>query len=170
MTRDDVLRGSARDRAAMLAEGRAIDPAALPGSYRGTSLGLPKWVERATWTTFRKVFARAEGGRVRGWNVRVEQEPPHHARIKGGLPWVFGHYEVVPLQPTECPLDVREGVLLDYGQGDNPRLDPTRLVRDPIVALEPGSVDALLGWTYVRVLGRSVGTPSWFLLEREADA
>lgn len=168
--RDAVLRGGPREHASMLASGHAIDPDALPGSYRGTSLGLPRWVERATWTTFRKVFARGRGGTIGGWNVRVEQEPPHHARLKGGKPWIFGHYEVTPLRPGECPIEVREGVLLDYGRGANPTIDPTRIVRDPLVALRPGSVDTLLGYTYVRILGRSIGTPSWFLLEREADA
>jgi hypothetical protein len=76
----------------------------------------------------------------------------------------------VPLRPGECPITVRDGVLLDYGLGDNPRLDPTRVVRDPLVSLERGTADLLLGYTYVRLLGRSFGTPSFFLLEREADA
>ncbi len=169
-SREAVLHGGPREHAAMLANGHAIDPEALPGSYRGTSLGLPKWIERATWTTFRKVFARGRGGTIGGWNVRVEQEPPHHPRLKDGKPWIFGHYEVVPMRPSECPLPVGEGVLLDYGRGENPALDPTRVVRDPLVALTPGGVEILLGYTYVRVLGRSFGTPSWFLLEREPDA
>lgn len=171
MTREEALAGGPREHATMLARGHAVDPLALAGSsYRGTSLGLPKWIERATWTTFRKVFAPAEGSRVRGWNVRVEPSPPHAARLRRGKEWTFGHYEVVSLRPGECPLPIREGLLLDYGRGDNPALDPTRFVRDPIVALTAGSVDLLLGYTYLRVLGRSIGTPSWFLLEREPAA
>ena len=153
----------------MLARGHSIDRSALAGgSYRGTSLGLPRWLEKATWTTFRKVFGPLTDGRLRGWNVRVEQTPPHRARTRNGVDWVFGHYEVVPLQRDECPIEVHEGVLLDYGRGANPPLDPTRLVRDPLVALLPGSVELLLGFTYLRVLGRSFTTPSWFLLERES--
>lgn len=163
-----ALRGSAEERALMLAHGYAIDRDALAGqSYRGTSLGLPALVEAATWTTFRKVFAASSGGRVMGWNVRVEQSPPHRPRQRGGADWVFGHYEVVALDASQCPIEVHEGLLLDYGRGANPLLDPTRLVRDPIVALLPGSIDLLLGYTYLRVLGRSISTPSWFLLERE---
>ncbi len=109
--------------------------------------------------------AGASGGGTCG-----SSRPRRPPRLKDGKPWIFGHYEVVALRPDECPIAVREGVLLDYGRGDNPRLDPTRVVRDPLVALTPGSADTLLGYTYVRVLGRSVGTPSYFLLEREGAA
>jgi hypothetical protein len=152
----------------LLAAGHAIDPLALAGtSYLGRSLGLPGIVERLTWTWFRKELIADAQGRVHGWNVRVEQEGGHRARVRGGVPWTFGHYEVAPLRPSECPLPVGDGVLLDYGRGANPRADPTRLVRDPVVALEAGSTDLLLGWTYVRVLGRSMGTPSWFVLQRD---
>jgi hypothetical protein len=167
--RELVLRSSAEERARLLVGGYSVDRDALAGgSYRGTSLGLPSWLEAATWTTFRKVFAPRQGGRVVGWNVRVEQSPPYRARRRHGAEWVFGHYEVVDLDAGQCPLAVHEGVLLDYGRGRNPALDPTRLVRDPLVALRQGSVDLLLGYTYLRVLGRSIPTPSWFLLEREA--
>jgi hypothetical protein len=60
------------------------------------------------------------------------------------------------------------GLLLDYGLGGNGALDPTSLVRDPIVALTPGSADVLLGWTYLDLGFARVGTPSYFLLERHA--
>ena len=57
--------------------------------------------------------------------------------------------------------------MIDYGLGDNPRLDPIRRGRDPLVALEKGSVERLLGWTYLDLGVGRVGTPSYFLLERE---
>lgn len=153
--------------AEILAGGHAIDPEALAGvSFLGRSLGLPRLVEKATWTWFRKEIVKDEDGRIRGWNVRVDQNAPHRPRFRGGRPWTFGHYEVVPLRAGESPLPVGDGLLLDYGRGRNPRLDPTGLVRDPIVAVNAGSVDVLLGWTYVRLLGRSIRTPSWFVLER----
>jgi len=153
--------------AEVLAGGHAIDPEALVGvSFLGRSLGLPPVIERLTWSWFRKEIARDDGGLIRGWNVRVEQRAPHRPRLRAGRPWTFGHYEVVPLREGECPRPVGDGLLLDYGRGRNPALDPTGLVRDPIVAVTAGSIDVLLGWTYVRLLGRSIGTPSWFVLER----
>lgn len=169
MTPDEIVRLPNSELARLLASGSPVAAADLAGAcYRGTSLGLPKIVERATWTTFRKAFHREADGTVRGWNVRVDQAPPHAALLRHGRPWTFGHFEVVPLRAGESPLPVGEGgVLLDYGRGRNPPLDPTSAVRDPIVSLQPGSVDLLLGWTYVRALGRSIKTPSFFLLERE---
>jgi hypothetical protein len=167
----DVARLPAAELRRLLASGHAVDPEALAGSsYLGRSLGLPAVVERMTWTWFRKDFAKrdADGPAVRGWNVRVEQDRPHRARRRGDVPWTFGHFEVVPLRGEESPLPVGGGgVLLDYGRGDNPPLDPTRAVRDPVVAVEPGASDVLLGWTYLRILGRSIATPSWFVLERD---
>ncbi len=169
MTPREIVGLSNAELAGLLASGQPIAAEDLAGaSYRGTSLGLPKVIERATWTTFRKAFHREADGTVRGWNVRVDQAPPHAALVRDGQPWTFGHFEVVPLRAGESPLPVGEGgALLDYGRGGNPRLDPTSAVRDPIVALDRGSADLLLGWTYVRALGRSLKTPSFFLLERE---
>ncbi len=70
----------------MLARGHAIDRTALAGgSYRGTSLGLPRWLERATWTTFRKVFAPLKGDRLFGWNVRVDGLAVRFARSIPGI-------------------------------------------------------------------------------------
>ena len=151
----DLAGASRKDLAALLARGSAVDPMALAGaSYLGRSLGLPRLVERATWTWFRKeLVADAEG--VRGWNVRVEQEAPHRPRLRDGVPWTFGHFRVRPLRGGESPLPAGPGVLLDYGA-----------LRDPVVALEPDRVDLLLGFSYLRVLGCSVPTPSFFTLER----
>jgi hypothetical protein len=56
--------------------------------------------------------------------------------------------------------------LLDYGRGGNPALDVTSVVRDPIVAVEAGNANLLLGWTYLDVAGVRFGTPSYFTLER----
>jgi hypothetical protein len=67
-----------------------------------------------------------------------------------GQPRCFGHYEVKPNE---------RGLLIDYGTWAR--------ARDPIVALETGSVERLLGWTYLDLGVARVGTPSFFLLERE---
>lgn len=161
--RSALLAASHADLSAILASGHAIDPAALADmQYRGISLGLPAWIERLTWKKFMKVFHRdRHTGQLRGWNVRIEQDGldrPWRPRVRHGKPWTFGHFAVVA---------DREALLLDYGAGGNQRLDPIGLLRDPLVALEPGSADLLLGRSYLAVGPARIPTPSYFLLERE---
>ena len=86
------------------------------------------------------------------------------SRWRNGDRRTFGHFQVVD------PADYRpphggQGLLIHYGLGGNGFLDPTQRLRDPIVALSPGSTERLLGWSYVD-LGFSLPTPSYFLLER----
>src|SRR5262245_37281178 len=59
-----------------IVHGHPVDPRELEGwAYRGTSLGLPKVVERLTWKTFQKTFYRDPvSQRLLGWNVRLEQD------------------------------------------------------------------------------------------------
>lgn len=154
----------------LMATGHAIDPGALADhEYRGTSLGLPAFVERLTWKTFQKVFCREpDTGVLRGWNVRVEQRglgAPSQAKLRRGQPFTFGHFAVIPLDPT-APRRCGPGLLLDYGRGGN-GFDPLHLVRDPLVALVPGSAELLLGWTYLQIGALRIPTPSYFVLERE---
>ncbi len=141
-----------------MAAGHAIEPSALDDSrYRGISLGLPAFVEALTWKTFEKTFHRdPASGELRGWNVRLEQTgwtSAPVARKRDGWPWTFGHYDVHAGHP----------VLLDYGSRRNFALDPMRLVRDPLVALDAGSVQWLLGRSDI---AGGLRTPSYFLLER----
>ena len=172
LTLDDLL---ALDRAGLrrtLATGHDIDPCALDDTeYRGVSLGLPGFIERLTWKTFQKVFHRdPETGALRGWNVRIEQrglDAPSVPRLRGGEPVMFGHYEVVEAPGNRSPIRCDHGLLIDYGRGQNGRFDPMSRLRDPIVAVNPGSVDLLLGWSYVDLGVSTVGTPSFFALVRE---
>lgn len=147
--------------------GYPIAPGSLDDTqYRGISLGLPSWIERLTWKTFRKTFHRDPRTAVlRGWNVRLAQhglDGPSEPLLRGGDPVTFGHYAVVEDGERGGP-----GVLLHYGKGANALLDPVRLVRDPVVALGPGSAELLLGFTYLAVGPLRVPTPSFFALERE---
>ncbi|MEZ4315095.1 MAG: hypothetical protein R3F14_44340, partial [Polyangiaceae bacterium] len=59
----------------------------------------------------------------------------------------------------------KAGLLLDYG-ARHPAYHPLARLRDPIVAVREGSVDLLLGATYLAI-GGGVKTPSFFTLERE---
>lgn len=171
-TLDDLLRMPISDLRATIAAGFPIDPEALAGmEYRGTSLGLPAIVDKLAWKTFQKTFYRDPAtGKIRGWNVRVEQHGIGASSVplrKHGDPFTFGHYRVTSLENTNPPWPVGKGLLLDYSQAGNPRLDPTNRVRDPIFALEPGNVDLLLGWMYLDLGLSKVPTPSFFALERE---
>lgn len=162
LTRDTLLSLSPSALRRALADGHPVDPAALDDTwYRGTSLGLWGWVEALTWKTFAKTFHHDPvTGARRGWNVRLHQDgldAPARPLERAGVPLTFGHYAI---RATDA------GVLLDYGAGGNPWYDPSRLVRDPLVALAPSDPSRLLGYTCLALGGLRVPTPSWFLLER----
>ena len=157
-TRDALLAAPRGELAARFHAGYPVAPDALAGAeYHGTSLGLPRWVERLTWKTFMKAFVADERGGVRGWNVRVDQRAPWSPQIRGGAPVTFGHFA--------ARLD-GDTTVLDYGAGGNGWADPTATLRDPLVALEPGSADRLLGVSLVDIAGVRLPTPAFFLLER----
>lgn len=145
--------------------GYPVEPEALAGRrYDGVSLGMPALLERLTWKTFRKAFHREPDGRVRGWNIRMQQdglEPPWRPKLRGGQPFTFGHFEVV--------IDDDGHALLDYRRAGNRRLDPTARILDPLVALDQGDASLLLGRTLVAVAGRRVPTPAFFALLRPAE-
>lgn len=170
-TADDFLELSKADLRRELEAGHAIDPTRLDDSeYQGVSLGLPRFLEDLTWKKFMKTFHRdPETGALRGWNVRLEQnalDEPCVPMTKRGAPITFGHYRVVDAAGVAMPVRAQHGLLIDYRQDPNGRMDPIRRVRDPLVAINPGSVDLLLGWSYVDLGFGQVGTPSYFTLER----
>jgi hypothetical protein len=153
-----------------LCDGHPIDARELDDTeYKGTSLGLPGWVERLTWKKFKKVFHRDPAtGFLRGWNVRLEQNElggPCIPKRRRGEPVTFGHYRVVEPGGCRMPAPCRAGLLIDYGLGGNARLDPMRRVRDPIVAVNAEDPRLLLGWSYVDMGLATFGTPSFFVLE-----
>ncbi|HVY44219.1 MAG TPA: hypothetical protein VHB21_00005, partial [Minicystis sp.] len=160
----DVARMSPRELRALFAAGHPVRPADLAGyAFRGVSLGLPAVVERLTWTTFQKVFVPdATGAGVVGFNVRVEQRgtsAPSEPLRRRGSPRRFGPFRVVGA--ADHP-----GVELDYGAAASP-LDPLGALRDPVVAVNAGSTDLLLGRSWLAIGPARVPTPSFFTLERE---
>jgi hypothetical protein len=156
--------------AAALAQGHTIASDALANRvYRGVSLGLPDFVDRLAWKTFAKVFLRDRARKVlRGWNLRLEQtglDGPLVPRQRRGVDFHFGHFRVEPAAGYALPRPLPQALVLDYGLGGNPRLDPSNRIRDPIVAVNEGSAELLLGWTYLDLGAFRVGTPSYFTLE-----
>jgi hypothetical protein len=169
---ETLRRAKPAELRARIIEGHPVDPAALAGwAYRGTSLGLPRVVERLTWKTFQKTFYRHPGSeRLLGWNVRLEQDgvdAPSRPKLRRGVPVTTWHYEVVRPEGVRMPRGFDRGLIIDYGRGNNPALETIRFSKDPLVAVEPGNADLLLGVTYVALGPLCVETPTYFLLERE---
>jgi hypothetical protein len=154
----ELVGASQRELARRFAAGHRLDPAALDGwRYRGISLGLPRWVDRLTWSKFAKTFARDSDGRLRGWNTRIIQDGldrPWRPMTRGGRPVDFGFFDVAAAPG---------GVTLDYASGGG----ALSRLRDPLVSLHPGSSELLLGRSLVAVGRFSIPTPSYFVLERD---
>ncbi len=162
-----------RELRARILGGHPVEPRALEGwAYRGTSLGLAV-VERFTWKTFQKTFHRdPRTGRLMGWNVRLHQDgldaPSRPIRDgASGRPRCVWHYEVIEPRGVAFPRGFDRGLIIDYGRASNPRFDPINWVKDPLVALEPGNMDELLGVSYSVVAGLCIETPTYFMLVRE---
>lgn len=172
MTEVQALRGASRRALRQrIAEGHRVDAAALEGwAYRGTVLGMPRLLERATWQTFQKTFYRQpDTGRLVGWNVRLHQDgvgAPSRPLTANGVPVTTWPYEVVDPAGTPVPPGFDRGLLIDYGPFAGV-VDSMRVVKDPLVALEPGNADTLLGVSFLSLGGRCVETPTYFMLERE---
>jgi len=153
-----------------LLAGHPIDPSRLDGTeYHGIALGNPRFVEWLTWKTFKKVFHReAATGILRGWNVAVVQRGvggPFEDRFRRGRRVTYWHYEVHPAARYRTARPYPHAQVIDYGRGERGALNPQRLVRDPLVALRAGSVDLLLGFSYLD-LGFRLPTPTFFALVR----
>ena len=166
----EFLTLSGRELRRAFAAGHAVDPSALDDTeYKGTSLGLPAFVEKLSWKKFKKVFHRdPETGALRGWNMRLEQnelEGPCIPKLRRGAPLTFGHYHVIDSGDRPMPVPGRPAVILDYGLGENSWFDFMRFVRDPIVAVKAGDMRLLFGTMYIELGFLRIPTPSFFTLE-----
>jgi len=134
--------------------------------FRGTN--TPGWAKLVGIKKFIKGMRRGEGGDVYGYNCPVEQnglDAPWIAKPDDAAPKRFGFYRVAPVDPTSRDNAYLHAVLLDYGRGDNPRLDPSRGLRDYLVQVDAASDDLFLGKAYYAVGPLRVAT-SFFILER----
>ncbi|MDP3277111.1 MAG: hypothetical protein Q8Q09_18105 [Deltaproteobacteria bacterium] len=149
----------------MLCKGHPIEPGDVAGmSYRGVSLGLPPFAVKLSWLTFRKTFYKPDpDAPLRGWNVRMKQNglrgPAEPMRDRSDNPRCFGHYRVIHGADQRMPLPAQQGLLIVY--------EPLALARDPLVALDKGSSEWLLGMTFVALGPLQIVTPSYFVLQRE---
>ena len=158
----------------IVARGAPLDLDRLADSrYTGVDLSVPALFHKLFWRTFRKTFYRdPASGRLRGWNVMVEQTgwsaAPAPRRDSQGRQRTFGHYEVKPAAGQPFPGGWQGGHYLDYAAAGNLWHDwPARTGHCPLVAVNPGSMDLLLGWEVFRIGGVLVPLPDFWALQRE---
>jgi len=144
--------------------GDDVSPERLAGfAYNGHSLGQPDWVAKLTWRRFRKVIIN-DNGHLRGWNEACYQDPedsPFRVKTKGDLPQHYGHYLVGHGKHLTGPW--RSETLLDYRACSTLPFHPMRRIVDPLRQVDEHTY---LGLSLLRLGGRTLYTPSWFLLQR----
>lgn len=166
---DDLLTMSGKQLHAIMDAARPIDVEALVGNqFTGSDLSMPKIGQKILWQTFRKTFVRdPDHGDVRGWNVRMEQRGIHGAQVplrtKDGEPKTFAHYRVRSAEGIAWPRGWHGATYLDYTIAGNPFVEG--LTTTPLVAVNEGRSDLLLGWEIFRVGGRFIAPSMYWALK-----
>jgi hypothetical protein len=171
LTLADLLRMDRHQLHAIIEWAYPLDLAALEETqYQGIDLSLPPFVNRLLWKTFRKTFHRdPETGVLRGWNVRMEQTGIDGPRIpmknRNGTPRTFAHYEVRSAAGLRFPRGWTGAHYLDYGVVGNPFGE--NLGYTPLVAVNEGSMDLLLGWEIFKLGPLFLPLPDYWALRLE---
>lgn len=173
LTLDDLLAMDNRRRREIMMQAHPIDLPALDNTtYRGIDLSLPPIMNQILWKTFRKTFYRdPPSGELRGWNVRMEQtgwDGPGQPKTDGqGRARTFGHYRVLSASGLKFPGGWAGAQYLDYITAGNPWFDPAGLGYCPLVAVNAGSSELLLGWEIFKLGPLFVPLPDFWALKRE---
>jgi hypothetical protein len=117
---------------------------------------------------FIKAFFVTPDGATYGCNTPVAQNGLRGtwiARPSEAVPRRYAFFRVTPVDPEARDNAYLHTLLLDYGRGQNPFYDPSRLIRDYLVRCVSGSDDLLLGKAYT-ALGPWRIPATFFLLER----
>jgi hypothetical protein len=117
---------------------------------------------------FIKGFFRTDADRHFGYNTPARQDGLDHgwsARPAPDRPKRFAFYRVTPVDAEGRDNRYLHALLLDYGRGGNATLDVSRIIRDFLVRVEPGSDELLLGKAYLAV-GPARLFSNFFLLQR----
>lgn len=105
---------------------------------------------------------------LQGYNIPVKQnglEAPHLPKPSAEAPKRFGFYRVYRVESGQ-PFDrYPNALMLDYGLGGNPALDPSRVLRDYLVQVYPDDSTLLLGHAFAAVPGKPA--LNFFVLRRE---
>lgn len=173
LTLNDLLTFGAAELHTIVMRAHPLDVDALvEKQYQGVDLSLPPWMNRLLWKTFRKTFHREPStGVVRGWNVRMEQRGIDAAGVpmtdRTGRALSFGHYHVRSAEGVRFPRGWRGKHYLNYGVAGNPAWDVARFGFTPLVAVNAGSMDLLLGWEIFKVGGMNLPLPDYWALRLE---
>jgi hypothetical protein len=173
LTVDDLLTMTDAQRMEIVRRAYPIDPSTLDDTqYLGIDLSLPDWVHKLLWTTFRKTFHRDPAtGVLRGWNVKLEQTGIHGPKTpkkrRNGTQLSFGHYQLRSAKGLKFPRGWSGENYLDYGVAGNPVLDVAKLGYCPLVAVNEGSSDLLLGWEVFKLGPLFIPLTDFWLLVRE---
>lgn len=103
--------------------------------------------------------------------MRIEQTghtgPIVPMRRKDGRRRTFGHYLVCSAQGRSFPWGWRGAHFLDYRIAGNTAFDPAARASAPLVAVNAGDMDLLLGWEIVHFGPLAVPLPDYWALVRE---
>lgn len=149
---EDLMAMNSEALHGVMCRGYPLDLDAIAGrQFLGVDLSLPGWARKLLWHTFRKTFVRdVPDGDLRGWNVRMEQHGVNGPRVpmknRRGAPLTFGHYRVRSAEGIHFPRGWSGAHFLDYGTAGNSFFDLARLGYTPLVAVNEGRQDLLLGW------------------------
>jgi hypothetical protein len=174
LTVNDLLAMTNAQRREIVKAAHPFDPAALDNTrYLGIDLSLPPIANKILWKTFRKTFHRDPAtGELRGWNVRMKQTgwdgPGDPMRDKAGKPIAFGHYRVLPAAGLKFPGGWTGAHYLDYITAGNPWYDPAGLGYCPLVAVNEGSSELLLGWEIFKLGPVFFPLPDFWALKLES--
>lgn len=167
-TLDDLMGMGSKELHQVMLDGHPLQRAALADQqYLGVDLSLPGWARKLLWHTFRKTFHQ-DGEVLRGWNVKVEQTgigPTTPRTNRRGQPITFGHYHVC--DAPAFPRGWSGTDYLDYGVAGNTFFDLARLGATPLVAVNDGSMELLLGWEVFRIAGRMLPMSLYWALRHE---
>ena len=171
MTLGDLMEMDRHELYQVMVDGHPLDLDALADSqYLGVDLSLPALGQKLLWQTFRKTFHRCEDGTLRGWNVRMEQhgvDGPAIPMMKRGKPLTFGHYRPQSAEGIAWPAGYQCAHFLDYGNAGNPFMDLARLGYTPLVAVNEGSMELLLGWEIFKLGPALLPMPLYWALRRQ---
>lgn len=157
ITLEDLMSMSSSQLHEVMEQGHPLDFHAMAETqYLGVDLSLPGFMRKLLWHTFRKTFHRdPETGVLRGWNVKMEQNgidgPAVPLTDRRGQPKTFGHYQAKSAVGIEFPKGWQGPNFLDYGAAGNPFFDVARLGYTPLIAVNEGSSDLLLGWEIFKI-------------------
>jgi hypothetical protein len=159
-----------RSLRAIVDRAHPLDPAALVGQqFLGVDLSLPPFVNRLLWKTFRKCFVHDDGGDVRGWNLRMEQTgidgPQRPLLDRSGEARTFAHYRLRDARGRRFPGGWAGAHFLDYGVPGNPFGED--LGYTPLVAVNEGDSELLLGWEVFKLGPTFLPLPDFWALRRQ---